>query len=128
MSARYGNPPGSLLQPATLKQSPYADVAQLVERRHGKAEAPGSIPGFGSSNGNVCRVDETWGLTWSMKWHAIDPQRSDSRTVSRCGAYLYTQAEVRDSGHLRHLKAVLADPASVPACKRCEKSLANAAR
>lgn len=73
--------------------------------------------------------DETWGLSWSRRWHKINP---DSRPVGLavCGAPVHTQAEIRGEGPhgygpIYHLGVILAEPEKAAGiCKKCEKKAA----
>jgi hypothetical protein len=72
-------------------------------------------------------MDDTWGLSWSRRWHAIDAQRHADMVyggaISRCGKPVYSQDKIRSSTYLWHLKAVLAEPGNAAGiCKRCTKA------
>ena len=77
-------------------------------------------------------MDDTWGLSWSRRWHKIDEPRSAelhrygstamTQAVSCCGAYVYRQERLRQFSGPRHLKIILAEPEKAAGvCKKCEK-------
>lgn len=56
---------------------------------------------------------DTWGLSWSKRWHIIDRDKATSRggdPVSLCGAWLYSQTKVLEKSVPRHLLAIIDDP------------------
>lgn len=50
--------------------------------------------------------EEERGLTWSGKWHIINPNHPDARryAVARCGAHLYRDDDPRYPHHLKRIK------------------------
>lgn len=69
-------------------------------------------------------MDETWGLTWSQRWHKINPESDTTQPASLCGAWLYTQDFVRLHGRPSLLKEIVAGVKKAPTCKKCEKKVA----
>ena len=73
-------------------------------------------------------MDEAWGLSWSQRWHLIDEERSRKvrahtlQAVSRCGIYVYRQAQVLRANRPSHLWRVVNGDVQAPPCKHCERS------
>lgn len=78
-------------------------------------------------------MDETWGLSWSQRWHKIDPEATESarkkgikrNAVTLCSKYVYTQDELREPNSPLHLRVILAEPEKAKGvCKHCTKRAA----
>ncbi len=81
-------------------------------------------------------IDDTWGLTWSGRWHKINseppyPGYYGRDSYGLCGTPVYRQTEVlgKDPASLyrvpiKHLAKIVDSPDSAPVCKKCEKKLA----
>lgn len=90
------------------------------------AETQGAEEERGSGMSDIKR-----GLTWSGKWHIINPAASNERyDISMCGAYLYNaekeKAVFRGGQMPRHLQRIIDGTAkSTGECKRCNKSVGS---
>lgn len=84
--------------------------------------------------------DDTWGLTWSGRWHKIDATRPGfvekvwgSKTItypySLCGQILYSQQQIQQQLSLAHLRLEVSGHSNKPApvCKRCNAKAARLA-
>jgi hypothetical protein len=72
-------------------------------------------------------MSEERALTWSRKWHIINPHHPDAKryAIARCGAYCYRNDDPR---YPRHLKEVLdGQKKDTGLCKVCTKTKTNKA-
>jgi hypothetical protein len=65
---------------------------------------------------------EQRGLTWSGKWHIINPHHPDANryAVARCGAYVYRDDDPRYPPKLKQIKE--GSKKSTGICKLCTRS------
>jgi len=76
--------------------------------------------------------DATWGLTWSGRWHKINPDGPSethrfggSYVTAYCGQWVYTQDQIMEFGLSHHLKRGLVEGPTFPECKKCLKAAAK---
>ena len=66
-----------------------------------------------------------WGLSWSKRWHRVNPDGPVSRggmPTAMCGSwiYLYTRDNILVR-RPRHIDVIFNVPSSAAVCKHCEK-------
>lgn len=71
------------------------------------------------------QVSEERGLTWSKKWHIINPDHQhvngpSKYAIARCGAYLYRNDDPKYPNHLKMVRDGQMKDTGL--CKLCAKS------
>ncbi len=64
-------------------------------------------------------MDNTWGLSWSGRWHKIDA--TQTAAISLCGIGIYSQDTIKSARKLNRLKLIVADHDQLaPVCRKCD--------